>query len=41
VGTGVATGPEVDELELSLRRAASTDGWLTSPFMLDLALRKE
>jgi SAM-dependent methyltransferase len=41
VGTGVATGPEVDELELSLRQAASTDGWLTSPFMLDLALRKE
>jgi SAM-dependent methyltransferase len=40
VGTGVAAGPEVDELELSLRRAASTDGWLTSPFMLDLALRK-
>jgi SAM-dependent methyltransferase len=41
VGTGVATGSEVDELELSLRQAASTDGWLTSPFMLDLALRKE
>jgi SAM-dependent methyltransferase len=41
VGTGVAAGPDVDELELSLRRAESTDGWLTSPFMLDLALRKE
>lgn len=41
VGTGMAAGPEVDELELSLRQAASADGWLTSPFMLDLALRKE
>lgn len=40
-GTGVATGPEVDALEWSLRRAASgADGWLTTPFMLDLALRK-
>jgi hypothetical protein len=41
VGTGVAAGSEVDELERSLRRAASgQDGWLTSPFMLDLTLRK-
>jgi SAM-dependent methyltransferase len=40
-GTGVATGPEVDALERSLRQAASgADGWLTTPFMLDLALRK-
>jgi hypothetical protein len=41
VGTGVAAGSEVDELERSLRQAASVDnGWLTSPFMLDLTLRK-
>jgi SAM-dependent methyltransferase len=41
VGTGVAAGVEVDELERSLRQAASgQDGWLTSPFMLDLTLRK-
>ena len=39
--TGVATGPEVDALERSLRQAASgTSGWVTTPFMLDLALRK-
>jgi hypothetical protein len=41
VGTGVADGSEVDELERSLRQAASGEtGWLTSPFMLDLTLRK-
>jgi hypothetical protein len=41
VGTGVAAGSEVDELERSLRQAASGEtGWLTSPFMLDLTLRK-
>jgi hypothetical protein len=41
VGTGVAAGPEVDELERSLRQAASgEDGWITSPFMLDLTLRR-
>jgi len=40
-GTGVATGPQVDVLEGSLRQAASNaDGLLTSTFMLDLALRK-
>jgi hypothetical protein len=40
-GTGVATSPEVDALERSLRRPASgADGWLTTPFMLDLTLRK-
>ena len=41
VGTGVAAGTEVDELEQTLRQAASgQDGWVTSPFMLDLTLRK-
>jgi SAM-dependent methyltransferase len=41
VGTGVAAGSEVDELERSLHQAASgQEGWLTSPFMLDLTLRK-
>jgi Holliday junction resolvasome RuvABC endonuclease subunit len=41
VGTGVAADSEVDELERSLLQAASAeDGWLTSPFMLDLTLRK-
>jgi hypothetical protein len=41
VGTGVAAGAEVDELEQTLRQAASgQDGWVTSPFMLDLTLRK-
>jgi hypothetical protein len=34
-------GMEVDELKQTLRRAASgQDGWVTSPFMLDLTLRK-
>jgi hypothetical protein len=41
-GTGVATSPEVDALERSLRRAASgADGWPTTPFILDLTLRKK
>lgn len=41
VGTGVAADSEVDELERSLRQAVSgQDSWLTSPFMLDLTLRK-
>jgi SAM-dependent methyltransferase len=41
VGTGVAAGAEVDELEQTLRQAESgQDGWVTSPFMLDLTLRK-
>ena len=41
VESGVATESEVDDLEASLSRAADDErGWVTSPFMLDLALRK-
>ena len=41
VDTAVATGSEVDDLERRLRQAATSEhGWLTTPFMLDLALRK-
>jgi len=41
VATGVPVGAEVDELERSLRQAAAAkDGWLTSPFTLDLTLHK-
>jgi SAM-dependent methyltransferase len=41
VETGVADEAEVDGAERSLREAASADrGWVTTPFLLDLALRK-
>jgi len=38
--TGVATEEELDALELALRAAAPQDGWVTSPFMLELILRR-
>jgi hypothetical protein len=41
VSTGVAAGSEADALETALRQAeAGGHGWVTTPFMLDLALRK-
>lgn len=41
VERGLATDSEVDGLEASLREAAADEhGWVTSPFLLDLALRK-
>ena len=41
IGSSVATGEEVDDLEESLRAAASNDsGWVATPFMFDLAMQK-
>lgn len=41
VGFGVATAEQLDELVGSLRGAENGDyGWVTSPFFLDLTLRK-
>jgi ubiquinone/menaquinone biosynthesis C-methylase UbiE len=39
--TGVTTGREIDDMEATLEEAASRDsGWVSTPFMLDLALRR-
>jgi hypothetical protein len=38
--TGIATSAQIESLHRELRRATHDRAWVTSPFFLDLALRK-